>query len=69
MDEVLDNNHTAKLRTIKFTSLPTLMDDGSSQINIWTDAWIPGSPNRMTATRIGNIMYTKVSELIDVETN
>ena len=42
--------------------------DGS-RINIWSDPWVPGSPNRKIATRRGNILYTKVSELIDVETN
>jgi hypothetical protein len=41
--------------------------DGS-QINIWDDPWVPCSPNRKIATRRGNIVYNKVSELIDVET-
>jgi hypothetical protein len=40
--------------------------DGS-QINIWDYPWIPSSPNRRIATRRGNIVYTKVSEIIDIE--
>jgi hypothetical protein len=42
--------------------------DGT-QINIWDDPWISSSPNRKIATRRGNIVYTRVSELIDVENN
>jgi hypothetical protein len=38
-----------------------------SEINIWTDPCVPGSPNRKITTRRGNIVLTKVSELIDVE--
>ena len=41
--------------------------DGSN-INIWSDEWIPSSPSRKILTRRGNVVYTKVSELIDPET-
>jgi hypothetical protein len=41
--------------------------DGS-KINIWTDPWLPGSPNRMITTRRGNIVFSKVSDLIDPDT-
>ena len=40
-----------------------------TQINIWDDMWIPSSPNRKLMTRRGNIVYTKVSKLIDGELN
>ena len=40
-----------------------------THINIWTDPWVPGSPNRRIVTRRGNVVYTKVSDLIDEETN
>ena len=42
--------------------------DGSN-INVWGDPWVPSSPNRRIATRRGNIVYTRVSEFIDPETN
>jgi hypothetical protein len=41
--------------------------DGTN-INIWSYAWIPSSPSRKILTPRGNIVYTKVSELIDPET-
>jgi hypothetical protein len=41
--------------------------DGTS-INIWSDPWIPSSPSRKVATRRGNIVYTRVSDLINQET-
>jgi hypothetical protein len=41
--------------------------DGS-HIDIWSDPWIPSSPNRRIATRRGNIVYSRVSDLIDDET-
>jgi hypothetical protein len=34
-------------------------------INIWDDPWIPTSPSRKILTPRGNIVYTKVSELIN----
>jgi hypothetical protein len=34
-------------------------------INIWDDCWIPNSPSRKIITRRGNVVLTKVSELID----
>ena len=37
-------------------------------INIWDDCWIPTSPSKKIMTRRGNIVYSKVSELIDNET-
>jgi hypothetical protein len=40
--------------------------DGS-HINIWSDPWVPGSLNRMIATRRRNIVLSKVSDLIDAE--
>uniref|UniRef100_A0A8I6YQZ6 Reverse transcriptase domain-containing protein n=1 Tax=Hordeum vulgare subsp. vulgare TaxID=112509 RepID=A0A8I6YQZ6_HORVV len=40
--------------------------DGSS-INIWNDPWISSSPNKRILTPRNNIVLTKVSELIDVE--
>jgi hypothetical protein len=36
-------------------------------INIWDDPWIPSLQSRRIATRRGNIILTKVSELIDFE--
>ncbi|XP_071674470.1 uncharacterized protein [Lolium perenne] len=41
--------------------------DGSN-ISIWDDPWIPSSPTRRVATRRGNIVLTKVSDLIDHNT-
>jgi hypothetical protein len=41
--------------------------DGS-EINIWTDAWIPSSPSRKIVTPRGIAMQTKVSKLINPET-
>jgi hypothetical protein len=41
--------------------------DGTN-IKIWSYAWIPSSPSRNILTPRGNIVYTKVSELIDPET-
>jgi hypothetical protein len=41
--------------------------DGTD-INIWSDAWFPSSPSRKVLTPRGNIVYTKVSELIDPDT-
>jgi hypothetical protein len=41
--------------------------DGSD-INIWNDSWIPSSPSRKIITARGNVVYTKVSELIDPDT-
>jgi hypothetical protein len=38
--------------------------DGSN-INIWTDSWIPCSCSRKVITPRGHTVYTKVSELID----
>jgi hypothetical protein len=38
--------------------------DGSN-INIWTDSWIPSSCSRKVVTPRGHTVYTKVSELID----
>ena len=35
------------------------------KINIWNDSWIPSSPNRRIMTRRGNLVLTKVSELIN----
>uniref|UniRef100_A0A453D706 Reverse transcriptase zinc-binding domain-containing protein n=1 Tax=Aegilops tauschii subsp. strangulata TaxID=200361 RepID=A0A453D706_AEGTS len=40
--------------------------DGT-QISIWDDPWVPSSPNRRVMTRRGNIIITKVSELINLE--
>ena len=40
--------------------------DGT-QISIWNDPWTPSSPNRTVMTPRGNIILTKVSELIDVD--
>ena len=40
--------------------------DGA-QINIWEDPWIPSSPTRKLMTPRGNIVITKVYELIDTE--
>ena len=39
----------------------------SEKINIWEDPWVPSSPNRSIVTRRGNIVLTKLSELIDHE--
>jgi hypothetical protein len=44
------------------------LGDGTN-INVWSDPWIPSSPNRMVTTRRGNIVYTKVSDFIDEETD
>jgi hypothetical protein len=41
--------------------------DGSD-INIWNDPWIPSSPSRKIITARGNMVYTKVSEMIDPDT-
>jgi hypothetical protein len=41
--------------------------DGS-HIDIWSDPWVLSSPNRRIATRRGNIVYSRVSDLIDDET-
>jgi hypothetical protein len=41
--------------------------DGS-HIDIWRDPWIPSNPNRRIATRRGNIVFSRVSDLIDDET-
>jgi hypothetical protein len=35
------------------------------RINIWTDPWIPSSPDRKVISPRGGAVYTKVSELID----
>ena len=35
--------------------------------NIWENPWIPSSPTRRVMTPRGNIVITKVSELIDTE--
>jgi hypothetical protein len=40
--------------------------DGT-QISIWSDPWVPSSPNRKVMTPRGNIILTKVSELMDEE--
>jgi hypothetical protein len=42
--------------------------DGNN-INVWSDPWIPSSPNRRVTTRRGNIVYAKVSDFIDEETD
>ena len=42
------------------------MGDGAS-IKIWEDPWIPNSPNKKPMTPRSNIVLTKVSELIDVD--
>jgi hypothetical protein len=38
------------------------------QINIWNEPWVPSSPSRKISTRRGNVVYTKVSELINHDT-
>jgi hypothetical protein len=35
------------------------------KINIWTDPWIPSSPNKRIISSRGGAVYTKVSELIN----
>jgi hypothetical protein len=35
------------------------------KINIYTDPWIPSSPDRMIISPRNNVVYTKVSQLID----
>jgi hypothetical protein len=35
------------------------------KINIWTDPWIPSSPNKKIISSRGGAVYTKVSELIN----
>jgi hypothetical protein len=39
-----------------------------SDINIWNDPWIPTSLSRNIITTRGNVVYTRVSELIDLVT-
>jgi hypothetical protein len=34
-------------------------------INIWSASWVPSNPSRKIITPISNIVYTKVSKLID----
>ena len=41
--------------------------DGKN-INIWYDAWIPQSPSRLSVTRRGNQLLSKVADLIDPTT-
>jgi hypothetical protein len=35
------------------------------KINIWSDPWIPSSPNGKITSRRGNIILTRVNQLID----
>ena len=35
-------------------------------VNIWTDPWIPSSPDRMVISPRGQTVLTKVCELIDM---
>jgi hypothetical protein len=39
------------------------------KINIWTDPWIPSRMDRKIMTNRGNMVYTKVEELINPVTN